>query len=97
MKCLSALVKFVVNDQGSTTCQNLNLITKESGLTNILDKNPNFVKNIISYATIPDEDNWKVDLLDELLQLRNGDLEFGGNEGLKFEELQALIKWVSSA
>ena len=81
----------------STTCQNLNLISKESGLTNILDKDPNFVKNSIIYATMPDEDSWKVDLLDELLQLKTGDLEFMGNDGLKFDELDALIKWISSA
>ena len=96
-KCLSALVNFVVNDPGSTTCQNLNIISKESGLTNILEKNPNFVKNSIMYAPIPAEDSWKVDLLDELLLLRSGDLELEGNEGLKFDELQALLKWVSYA
>ena len=49
------------------------------------------------YASMPAEDSWKVDLLDELLLLRTGDLEFEGNEGLKFDELQALIKWISSA
>ena len=96
-KCLRALVNFVVNDQGSTTCQNLNIISKESGLSSILDKNPNFVKNSIMYAPMPDEDSWKVDLLDELFLIRSGDLEFEGNDGLKFDELQALIKWVSSA
>ena len=46
---------------------------------------------------MPDEDSWKVDLLDELFLIRSGDLEFEGNDGLKFDELQALIKWVSSA
>ena len=60
-------------------------------------KNRVCIVNAYNYATIPDEDYWKVDLLDELLQIRNGDLEFGGNDGLKFDELEALIKWVSSA
>ena len=96
-KCLTALANFVVNDPGSTTCQNLNIISIESGLSNLLDINPNFVKNSILYAPMPAEDSWKVDLLDELLLLRTGDLEFEGNEGLKFDELQALIKWISSA
>ena len=87
-RCLSALANFVVNDQGSTTCQNLNLITKESGLSFILDS--------IVYNSIPAEDYWKVDLLEELLLLRTGDFEFEGEEGLTFDEVQALIKWVSS-
>ena len=95
-RCLSALANFVINDKGSTTCQNLNLITKESGLSFILDWNPNIVRDSIIYNSIPAEDYWKVDLLDELLLLRTGDFEFEGEEGLTFDEVQALIKWVSS-
>ena len=92
-RCLSALADFVVNDQGSTTCQNLNLITKESGLSYILDWNPNIVKDSIVYKEIPEEDHWKVDILDELLQLRTGDLIFEGDAGLNSDG-QAIQRFI---
>ena len=74
----------------------MNLITKESGLSYIINWNPNIVKDSIVYKQIPEDDHWKVDILDELLQLRTGDLIFEGDEGLNSDEVQALIKWVSS-
>ena len=83
-------------DQGSTTCQNLNRISKESGLDNILERNPRSINNQIIYSPIPAEDIWKVNLLDELLQVRSGMLEFEGDNGLSFDELQSLIKWTSA-
>ena len=77
-KCLSALAEFACKDQGSTTCQNLNIISKESGLDDILERNPNMVLNNIIYSPIPEEDRWKVNMLDELLQVRSGLLELDG-------------------
>ena len=95
-KCLVALANFVVQDQGSTTCQNLNVISKESGLEDILEMNPHSVVDKIVYSSIPEEDEWKINLLDELLQLKSRDLEFDGQDSLNLDEIQKLIKWIAS-
>ena len=95
-KCLAALADFCCNDQGSTSCQNLNIISKESGLDNILDRHPSEILQEIVYSPIPIEDLWKINLLDELFQLRSGNLELEGDSDLTYDEIQDLIKWVTS-
>ena len=50
----------------------------------------------IVYWPIPQEELWKVHILDELLQVKFGDLEFDGDNGLTSEELQELIKCIAS-
>ena len=94
-KCLSALAQFACKDQGSVTCQNLNLISKESGIQNVLEMNPRAVSQNICYAPVPDQDRWKVGFLKELLHLRQGHLELEANE-FTLDEINTLIKEVAT-
>ena len=94
-KCLSALAEVAINDQGSTTRMNLNLISAESGFQNVLEMDPRSIASNIVYARIPDEEQWKVDFLKEIMALRNGDLLLE-NDILMREEIQKLIYCVSA-
>ena len=94
-KCLSALADVAINDQGSTTRMNLNLISAESGCQDVLEMDPRSLADNIVYSRIPDEEQWKVDFLKEIMSLRSGDLVLE-NDILTGEEIQKLIYCVSA-
>ena len=93
--CLSALAEVAINDQGSTTRKNLNLISAESGCQDVLEMDPRSLACNIVYSRIPDEEQWKVDFLREIMSLRSGDLVLE-NDILTGEEIQKLIYCVSA-
>ena len=70
---------------------NLNLISAESGFQDVLDMDPRSIASNIDHSRIPDEEQWKVDFLKEIMSLRSGDLVLE-NDILTGEEIQKLIK-----
>ena len=94
-KCLSSLAEVAINDQTSTTRQNLNLISAESGIVNVLEIDPRSVISNIEYERIPEEEQWKVDFLREIMSVRNGKLEFEDNK-FDSKEIQTLVNYISA-
>ena len=82
-------------DQTSTTKKNLNVISAESGFENVLDMDPRSVVSNIEYEKIPDEEQWKVEFLREIMSVRNGELEFQDNQ-FEMKEIQTLVNYISS-
>ena len=71
------------------------MISAESGFENVLDMDPRSVVSNIEYEKIPDEEQWKVEFLREIMSVRNGDLEFQDNQFEK-KEIQILVNYISS-
>ena len=94
-KCLSSLAEMAICDQTSTTKKNLNVISAESGFENVLDMDPRSVVSNIEYEKIPDEEQWKVEFLREIMSVRNGELEFQDNQ-FEMKEIQTLVNYISS-
>ena len=74
---------------------NLNLISAESGCQDVLEIDPRSLAGNIVYSRIPDEEQWKVDFLKEIMSLRSGDLVLE-NDILTGGEIQNLIYCVSA-
>ena len=87
-KCVASLANRVCNDQNSITKKNLNLIEEESNCIEILSLNPCYVSSQIKYAPIPNEEMWRVSLLEELIQIRSHDFVL---EGFTKKEIDDLI------
>ena len=87
-KCVASLANRVCNDQNSITKKNLNVIEEESNCIDILSLNPCFVSSQIRYAPIPNEEMWRVSLLEELIQIRSHDSVL---EGFSKKEIDELI------
>ena len=95
-KCLSALAEVACCDQGSSTCQNLNLISELSGLENILEISPRMLSQQIVYEAVPESEAWRVPLLKELLSLKSNDLTLPDNFLTK-DELEDLIRFTATS
>ena len=97
--CLSSLGKKMIVDCGSITMQNLELISKETGQENIMGIAPCEVINGYQYSPIPLGEEWRVGLLDELIDLRNGslNLEWDDNSELSPDDLNDLINFVATS
>ena len=100
-KCLSQLAFKTIYDQGSITGQNINLIASNSGYNRfeILNMTPNCVAKEIRFSPVPEESVWKIQLLKELISLREGELcmrEDENEQSFSREELQNLIAFVST-
>ena len=94
-KCLASLAKLACEDKSSTTSQNLDLISRESGIENVLEENPRTVANSLQYCPVPHEEEWRLGFLKELLLLRNGQMEVENDE-LSQEEINDLITIVAT-
>ena len=54
------------------------MIEKETNCIDILSLNPRFVASHVKYAPIPDEEVWRVNLLEELIRIRSHDCVLEG-------------------
>ena len=94
-KCLSELSKIVIMDHGSITGQDLSMIAKDAGLDTfrIMNMSPNAVADLLEFAPVPENCEWQVNLIKELLEIRSGGLVV---ENISSEEIQNLINFVST-
>ena len=97
-KCLASLASRMTKDQGSITKKNLNLISHESGVDEVLDVAPSFVVSTIVYAPTPIGEEWRHSLLLELIDLRKHNLELDFDDNVEFtlEEVNDMINLVAS-
>ena len=81
--------------QGSITGQNLSVIAKDANLDliKIMNMSPNSVADLIVYAPVPENCEWQVNFIKELLQIRAGGLEV---ENFSEKEVQNLINFIST-
>ena len=80
-------------DQGSITRQNLNLIEEVSGCPNILEQDSKSILMNMEHAAIPVGEEWRVDMIKELMQLRWNNYFLEGNEFTK-AEYETMIEYV---
>ena len=100
-KCLAQLAKKMINDQGSNSGQNINLIAQNSGYNkyNVLQMDPSCVAKEITYSSAPKESTWRIGFLKELINVRDGNLNVGGlndDEGFSQKEIEDLIYIVAT-
>ena len=97
--CLSSLGKKMLGDCGSITNKNIELISKETGHENVMGMSPCEVVNGYQYSPVPESEEWRVGLLDELIDLRKGALKVEWDDGtrLTFNDLQGLIGFVAAS
>ena len=88
----------MIQDHGSITKQNLNLISKESGLDDVINNSPSLVVSTVQYAPTPPGEEWRHGFLNELLQLRKHNLEIEWEDNVEFtsKEIDQLIYLVAS-
>ena len=101
-KCLSQLARKMVMDQGSISGKNLNFVSTHSGYPSysILKMSPRAVLSELKFYPVPEDSAWKVNLLKELISLRDcDDVHIESQTGQEFltkEEIQDLIALVST-
>ena len=97
-KCLSFLGKHIINDAGSLTAQNIKLIENKTGLKDILSLSASSISENFTYNKVPDGEEWRIAFVEELMQLRSGNLEVVMPNGEYFstKEINKLICMVSS-
>ena len=97
-KCLSFLAKVTLNDAGSLTAQNIKLIEDKTGLKDILSVPPSLVSENFIYNEVPNGEEWRVSFVEELIQLRSGNLEviMPNNEYFTTQEINKIISMVTS-
>ena len=71
----------------------------DTGHKNIMGMSPCEVLNGYQYTPVPLGEEWRVGLLDELLDLRKGSmkLEWGDNSALSPDDLNSLINFVATS
>ena len=96
-RCLASLASHMIRDHGSITKKNLGLISKESGLDDVINNSPSLVVSTVQYAPIPPGEEWRFGFLNELLQLRKHNLEIEWEDNVEFtpNEIDQLIHLVS--
>ena len=82
------------DDQGSIIRKNLNIIEKESNCANILSLDSRFVSNHVIYAPVPDEEIWRINFIEELIQIRSNELFV---DGFSRKEIQELINLIATS
>ena len=97
-RCLASLASRMIKDHGSITKKNLSLISKESGLDDVINNSPSLVVSTVQYAPTPPGEEWRYGFLNELLQLRKHNLEIEWEDNVEFtpNEIDQLIHLVSS-
>ena len=79
-------------DQGSVTRQNLNLIEEESGCYNILEQDNLSIKNGLK-PQVPEGEEWRIDFLRELTELRMNNFYLEDNQFTK-SELAEIVEYI---
>ena len=51
------------------------LISEDSGYENVLDANPRYISSLIKYAEVPEEEKWRINILQELLLISDNKLQ----------------------
>ena len=97
--CLSALARLVLNDEGSLSSQNIETISKKANLKNILTLSPKVVADAVVYSEVPAEEEWRIDLLRELIAIQRNevDLDFGELPPFSKSEIEDLIEIVATS
>ena len=95
-KCLSYLANRVCSDNGSLTKQNLNFIEQESGIDNVLQECNSTVASCLDYAKVPEEEEWRLGFLDELMKLRREEYCLDNDQFTK-AEITELINFVCTS
>ena len=97
-KCLAFLAKIILNDAGSLTSQNIKLIEEKTGLENILSEPLCSISENFIYNEVPIGEEWRVAFVEELIQLRSGNLDvfMPNNEYFSTKEINTLIGMVAT-
>lgn len=97
--CLSALARLVLNDEGSLSSQNIETISKKADLKYILTLSPKVVADAVVYSEVPAEEEWRIDLLRELIAIQRNevDLDFGELSPFSKSEIEDLIEIVATS
>ena len=93
-KCVAALCLRLCEDQGSITKKNLNIIEKESNCPNILSLDSKFVTNQIKYFPVPENEIWRINFIEELIQIRSNKLSL---DGFVENEIEDMILFVATS
>ena len=95
-KCLAKLAQKSLNDCGSITKQNIELIEKESGLSDVLNIHPRAVISKITFSETPETELWRIPLLKELIDIKNKKLTLPA-DFLNEDQVNGLINLVASS
>ena len=97
--CLSSLARLVLNDKGSLSSQNIETIKEKSGLEDVLAVSPQAVADEMIYYEVPFGEEWRVDMLKELLSLKRKkcELDFGELAPFTNKEIDDLIEFVATS
>ena len=90
----------MTNDQGSSSGQNINLIAQNSGFNryDVTKMDPSCVAKEITYNSVPKESTWRIGFLNELINVRDGNLSvsFPNDEGFSNKEIEDFIYIVAT-
>ena len=96
--CIFMLYK-ILKDERTITGRNANLILKETNEDNILNVNVNLFKRNHRFYDLPDNSDWKINLVKELTNLKSNLLavEFDDNSNLTTDEIDDMIIFVTTS
>ena len=85
------LARLIENDRRTVLGRSLYTLCRISNVQTNDFLTPQTVKNMVKYFEIPDSEEWRIDMMTELLQLRRDSLTI---PGFSQEEIQCLLDFV---
>ena len=93
------LLELIRNDKETITGKNIDIILRETEYNDIMDVNPNHLKQKLVFKELENENKWKVGIIKELTEVKQNNLviEFNDEtEKLTRKEIQALIDFIAT-
>ena len=94
------LLETTINDTRTITGKNVRKILLETGTFDILSIDTNELKRSFQYKQIPDEEKWRINILKELVNTKQGNLEIifdEETEKLTAEEIDNMIHIITTS
>ena len=89
-KASKFLLETIIKDTRSTTGSNLRNILLLTQKSSVLELVPNDVISL-KYNQLPDEEAWKVKIIQELIEVKNQNLEV---EPLRYQEIDDMLEYI---
>ena len=95
--CVKFLLQKVIGNMNTITGKNIAFIQRKTGYKfDLLTLDPFKVKRNLKFCDIKDEDKWRIDMIREITNLKQGVLELEG-EGFSKSELSEIIDFISTS
>ena len=91
------LLQKVLKNCNTLTGKNIRYVLEQTDTENIFDANPKTIKKELKFCEIKEDDAWRVNLVKEMINIKQNILTLDQNEhALSNEELEEILDYVCS-